>query len=316
MMEAVRALQVLSQGPVPDADLPGCLGLQRDQVERALHELRFEGCRILEGPMGIQVDPSGAYGPAVLSWRVGRPVEYWALTRSTNTRACDLACGGAPSGTVVVTDTQSGGRGRLGRSWSSPPGLNLYFSVVFRPRSPVEAVPRLNLAAGVAVARALGVLVKWPNDVVSPDGRKVAGLLSEMGSPESGGHWLVVGVGVNVNQEAFDESLPFATSLRLHTGRLHDRALLLAELVGALEADLAAMEADPESMLQAWRNRSATLGRPVRVLLGHPASSPSERALVEGVAEDVRPDGALLVRRSDGRLVPVLAGDVEMIQRR
>jgi BirA family transcriptional regulator, biotin operon repressor / biotin---[acetyl-CoA-carboxylase] ligase len=253
-----------------------------------------------------------SFSSAVVAALAGRQVSVMESTESTNRDAFGLALGGAPSGTVVVSDAQTGGRGRLGRSWYSPPNANLYFSMVFRPRLSPGDAPLLCLAAAVSIVRVLrgppwrtglkpDLFIKWPNDVVTSHGYKVAGLLAEMESSPSGLDFVVVGVGLNVNQDAFPLELPVATSLSLLRGTCFDRALLLGELVTAIEAGVVQVETDREAMLESWRSFSHTLGRRIQVA-GH-----------EGLAFDLRPDGALLLRKDDGTVQPVLAGDVELV---
>jgi BirA family biotin operon repressor/biotin-[acetyl-CoA-carboxylase] ligase len=236
---------------------------------------------------------------------------------STNRLAADLARAGAPDGTVVVAEAQTSGRGRLGRPWLSPRGLNLYLSVILtRLQSPALSawVP---LMAGVAVVRAikkvtgLAPRLKWPNDVVSPrdgPGRKLAGILSEVaGAGPSGEPAIVVGIGLNVNMptEAFPEDLrPTATSLLVETGGRVNRSHLLAALLGEVEAPYEHLLAHgPADLRAAYRELSDTLGKRVRVELvgsGH----------LEGTAEAIAADGALRLRARNGTVLEIRAGDV------
>lgn len=219
----------------------------------------------------------------------GRPVLYLEQTDSTNRVARELAREGGLG--VVVADHQTAGRGRLGRSWVADAGENLLFSVVLRPGLLAAEAPRAVLVWAAAIAEALGVWVKWPNDLVDAADRKLGGMLAELDHEGDRVRSVVLGVGINVNQTIFAD-LPEATSLALLRGGPQDR---VETLRAALEAILLADPGDPGA-LDRWRARSRTLGRRVRV---------AER---EGVATGVREDGALLV---DG--VPVLAGDVSLI---
>lgn len=244
----------------------------------------------------------------------GVPVVWLETTRSTNSEAWILADQGAIHGTTVVADAQTAGRGRLGRSWYSPPGSNLYFSLVVRPDLAPERAATLSLAAGSAVAGVLDLRVKWPNDVVSDQGAKVAGLLAEMDVRNGRVRHVILGVGVNVNQPSFPEDLPQATSLALLRGCFFDRTVLLARLVPAILAEVDRAVSDPAAMLAGWRARSHTLGRRVRIDVGVPGSPTSASGQVEGRAEDLRDDGALLVRDDTGGLRPVLTGDVSVVE--
>lgn len=228
---------------------------------------------------------------------------------STNAEAMVLANGGAPAFTAVVADEQTGGRGRLGREWFSPPGVNLYVSVVLRPAVPAHMMPRLAIVTAVALAEAVEAVapgidaeLKWPNDLLL-GGRKAAGVLAELasGSPAT----VVVGIGVNVNLR--EDQIPGhlrarATSLAIELGRPVDREALLEALLGRIEAGVGAFErAGGAADTEAWIRR-ARLDRVVRV--GFPEGS--ELATAVGL----RDDGALVVRTQDGRNLDVLAGDV------
>lgn len=232
-----------------------------------------------------------------------RPVVFRETCDSTNrvAREAAKAWPGPPTpGPLVVAAHQTAGRGRRGRSWEAAPGQNLLFSLVLAPKVPADRAARCVMVWAAAMAEVLDVQVKWPNDLVAreqPGGpwKKLAGILAEL---EVTSHQtprvrhVVLGVGINVDQTDFP-GLPDATSLaRLRGGYIGDHAGLLRQLVDAVErADVRSDRA-----LELWRARSATLGQRVRV------------AGVEGLAEDLRADGALLV---GGR--PVLAGDVHLL---
>lgn len=224
-------------------------------------------------------------------WRV----EVLPEAGSTNAVVAERARAGEAAGLVVVAEAQTAGRGRLDRSWTSPPRAGLTFSVLLRPDLPPARWPWLPLWSGLAVATALreraGVEaeLKWPNDVLV-QGRKLCGVLAEV--PTSGA--LVVGIGLNVTTT--QEELPHAqaTSLALAGARTTDRDTLLRAVLRSLTTVLA----DPEASRAAYRERCGTVGRRVRVEL------PAGRT-AEGVAEGVDEDGRIVV---DG--VPYGAGDV------
>ncbi len=294
-MDLVKLLKTMvDEGPVSGEALAARAGVSRAAVWKGIEQLRAEGLGI-DGKGGYRVvDPAG-WGPSTLSWRTGRPVLHVPRCESTN----DLARAAVqPAGSpqpVVVADHQTQGRGRLGRQWDAAPGESLLFSVVLRPDVPPAGAPRCLLLWAAAMAEALDLHLKWPNDLVSADGRKVAGILAELetrAEPFGQGHRLqhiVLGVGVNVRQTAFPD-LPNAASLAMLGRDTSDRAALLGRLIRAIDAT------SPHESLDLWRARARTLGRRVRV------------GDIEGVATDVRDDGALLV---DGQ--PILAGDVEMV---
>lgn len=220
-------------------------------------------------------------------------------TPSTNDEAKALALAGASHGTSVLADTQQAGRGRLGRSWVSPPGQNLYASLVLRPQMPAERVPLLCLGAAVAVAEVCGegFRIKWPNDVVDTAHRKVAGILAE--AEWSGGQpaFIVLGIGLNVGSHP--DGLP-ATSLAAHGDR-RSREELAAALLAETLRQVERVVSEPEALLQDWRARSATLGAKVAV------------GSVTGTAVGLDDSGALLVDTGEGMPTRILAGDVSMV---
>src|SRR5581483_2965854 len=215
-------------------------------------------------------------GPAELAPHLTgrwRRIEWRAEIDSTQRLARDLARAGAEEGTCVVAEAQSAGRGRLGRTWHSPPGTNLYCSVVLRPPLAPAAVPQLALVAGVAVAAAvaetttLSAEIKWPNDVLV-GGRKVAGILTELEAELERVRFVIVGIGVNLNTTAFPAELAErATSLALASGRPVDRAAFTGRLLAALE------ERYGRRAPRSRGARSASRGRTARSLAACSAST-------------------------------------------
>jgi BirA family biotin operon repressor/biotin-[acetyl-CoA-carboxylase] ligase len=234
-------------------------------------------------------------------------MDHWAARRavslaevdSTQTEARRLAEAGAPEGTVVRAEHQTRGRGRLGRDWVDDPGSALLISIVLRPAVEISRLPQLSLVAGVGVAEALAeasglpVAVAWPNDLLIR-GLKVAGILAESFTPAGAGPVVILGIGINVNQTRFAGDLTGrATSLALEAGHPFDRARLLAAVLERLEAWYRRWVAEGFGPVrEAWRRGSATLGRQVTVGDG-----------IEGIAEDLAEDGALLLRTETGALV-------------
>jgi len=222
--------------------------------------------------------------------RLGRPRLHLRSVGSTNERARELAEAGAPHGTAVTAGEQTAGRGRQGRGWATPPGSAIALSLVIRDPDPL-----LSLRAGLAVAdlAGAGARVKWPNDVLL-DGRKVAGVLVE-GRPQAG--WAVLGIGVNAALDLAllpEELRGVAGTLGL-APRVLPRAL--AQLLRALETRLA----EPgEATLAALRERDALAGRPLHWEGG------------TGTGAGIAADGALLVRRADGTLHELAAGEVHL----
>lgn len=245
--------------------------------------------------------------------RLGDRIECAAETDSTNTDVAAAARAGASEGLVVIADSQRRGRGRLGRQWASPPGINLYCSVLLRPELPPAEVPQITLAAGLAVAESVEAFaksaarIKWPNDVLL-GGRKVCGILTEMDAAEGRAPIVVVGIGVNLNARAEDfppEVRPIATSIAIASGTEVDRAAFAAHLIDALDARYEDLLRDGFSaILPGWSERDALRGREVQVRVGDD--------LVTGVASGLGPTGRLLLETRAG-VEEILAGDVSVV---
>lgn len=261
-----------------------------------------------------------SFTPADLAARLstrwlGRAAIVVEACPSTNDLAAQQARAGAAEGLVVVAEAQSGGRGRLGRTWHSPPGENLYFSILLRPARPAAEIPPLTLLAGAALARALAAFgvtprLKWPNDVqlaVGGDARKVAGVLTEMVT--EGGHvaHVIVGIGVNVNARDFPlELTESATSLRLARAesgpdQVIDRLDVLAAVLSAFESAYEQFRAEgPRAAVALWSPHAA-LGTRCRLRTGG--------GELAGTALGIDADGALRVRDDDGRIHRVVSGE-------
>ena len=253
---------------------------------------------------------------------LGRSLHFFESIDSTNVYAARLAREGVAEGTVVIADAQTGGKGRLGRNWVSPPGVNLYLSTILRPDKPASFAPQLSLLAAVAVAEAisqqteLAPSIKWPNDVLVA-GKKVCGILTEMQAqrkdlqqPQA----VVVGIGVNVNAplSAFPEELhDKATSLRLMSGEPIDRVAFTACLLTHLEKlYILWLEEGFPVVKSAWEGHAAEL-------LGKPITVAAPDGTISGTALGIDQDGALLIQDEQGESHAeprrVLVGDVTVV---
>ncbi|MBC8018223.1 MAG: biotin--[acetyl-CoA-carboxylase] ligase [Verrucomicrobia bacterium] len=246
---------------------------------------------------------------------IGRRLVCLPETASTNAAAFRLAEAGADEGTVVIADAQSGGKGRMGRVWSSPPGMNLYCSVVLRPAVKPYQAPQLTFLSAVAVARAIEQTtalkpeIKWPNDVLI-SGRKVAGLLNEMSAETDGINFVILGIGVNLNMTAaqfpVDLRTP-ATSLLLEQGRPVSRAQFTATMLDELDrlyGDFLLYGFGP--VRDEWQQRCNANGHEVSV-------SDGGAETLRGRFDGIDGDGAMLVRLSSGMVERILSGDVRVI---
>lgn len=235
--------------------------------------------------------------------RFGRPMRGFEEVGSTNERAANWAEDGAPEGAVVLTEYQSAGRGRHGRTWNAQKGRNLMFSVVLRPHLDADRLGLVTVAASVAVAEVVDDFVaphratlKWPNDVLL-EGRKTCGMLLESSiSDGQAMEAVVLGVGLNVNQIDFPDALTdTATSLRLTTGRPVPRALLLARLLRRLEIRYrASRTGETEALRTAFRERLASLGEQTTLRLTGTDQT------VTGTVQGVASDGALRLKTENG----------------
>lgn len=299
MVETARSLlQTLVTDSVPLEEV--------DPESRAALEAADVELSITDG--SLQLDSYPSYGWAAIVATLDSPftIEFHDALESTNDRARTIATAGDRDVAVVAAE-QTGGRGRRDRQWQSPRG-GVWCSAVLSPALSPSRRPLLALAAAVAVAEtaaATGVDagIKWPNDVLvrSEDGvSKLAGVLSESGTDEDGSPWVVLGIGLNADVPAVDLP-PGATSLRIESDQRVDRATTVQRLL----ASLWRLHDDPETILDAWRERSGTLGQRVRI--------ETDTGSVRGRAVDITETGALVVETDTGREV-VSASECEHLR--
>ncbi len=286
------------------------VGLLREQGY-AIEALPSKGYRLLTTPDSLRPAEvkTGLEGRLL-----GREVVYFEETDSTNLRALALGEEGAAEGTVVIADRQSAGKGRLGRRWVSPAGVNLYASVLLRPPIPPRWAAQLTFLSAVAVARAieettgLQAHVKWPNDILL-GGKKVAGLLNELNAETERVHFVVLGIGVNLNMHAdqFPADLRYpATSVALETGEPVSRLAFTRSLLIHLD-DLYGLFLTKgfPPLLHAWESFFDMVGREADV--------DCQNRRLRGIVEGLDADGALLLRLPDGASERILAGDVRPV---
>ncbi len=298
------------------------LGLSRTAVWKHVEQLRKLGYRIdaqvARGYRLVEVPDrltTLELAPLVSTRDIGRVVHHFEAVDSTNAKAFELAQDGAFAGEAVIAETQTAGKGRRGRTWVSPPGQNLAVSVILRPDVAPQRACEITLVAAVALAETIReagaqATIKWPNDI-QIDGRKVAGILTELSAEADRVAFIVLGMGVNLNSGLKDfpaEVAEIATSLSVVRGRTVPRALFTAALFTKLEGWLDRWADEGfEPVRLAWKRLSSTIGQEVMVR--------SENQELRGIAEDIDAHGALLLRVGD-RLERVLAGDVEQVRTR
>lgn len=317
--QILRALRQSAEHPVSGADLAERLGLSRTAIWARIEDLRKLGYEIHASPHDgyrLRAMPDLLLADDLLSLLppdgvIGRDIRVFQETTSTNDVAEKLGRDGVKEGAVVFAESQTKGRGRLGRAWHSSQGKGLWFSVLLRPPIEPQAATRITVASATAMARALRAVtelpcdIKWPNDILIGE-RKLCGILMEMNAEIEKVHYLVLGIGVNVNFDIADfpqELRKIATSLKIESGRAWRRADLAARILEELDACYRrAISGDFASVAEEWESLCATLGRNVEIVSGP--------RLVQGRAESLDNEGALLVRTQHGRLERIIGGDV------
>ncbi len=244
-----------------------------------------------------------------------RTIEYLSEVDSTNLKAKNLAEGGAPEGTLVVTEKQTKGRGRRGRSWFSSEGEGIYATLILRPAMSPGGVPRITLMTAVAVAEALlslfplDIKIKWPNDIIVK-GRKLAGILTEISTEMDAVNYIVVGLGLNVNTplSSFPEELKYkATSILIETGKISSRARLFRAFLEHFEKYYEIfMNNDFASIMKRWRELSGIFGQKIVVdVIGQKHM---------GKVLDIDDDGVLILKDDKGKIHRIFSGDVSLVR--
>jgi BirA family biotin operon repressor/biotin-[acetyl-CoA-carboxylase] ligase len=248
--------------------------------------------------------------------RIGNNIHFFTEVESTNDVLFKLARGGSPHGTVVIAESQTKGKGRLSRQWSSPPGCNIYASILLRPAIEPLYAPQITLMTGVAVADLLSeyctgaVTLKWPNDV-QIGGKKVCGILAEMSVSDKGGvNFIVVGIGINVNirKMDFDESLRnMATSLAEEAGHNISRLDLAAKLFDNLDTLYTRlMDSGFGSIKDAWLSYCDMVGKQTQVIFKDDIAS--------GKVLGIDDFGALVISDEKGKIRRIIAGDASVVK--
>jgi len=317
----LTALRAAHEGGVSGVELAQRVGISRAAIWARIEELRELGYDIEASPhLGYRLlsTPDVLHADDLLSRLgktkvIGRDIHVFEQTTSTNDVADKFARDGVKEGVVVFAEAQTKGRGRLGRKWLSPAGKGLWFSVLLRPDLRPQETTQLTVAAATALRRAihsqtgLQPEIKWPNDILIR-GRKVAGILTELHAELDRTKYVILGIGVDANQTVKDfptELRRLATSIRIETGQVADRAELATQILRELDHDYGRICAgDFESVADEWERHCTTLGCNVVIQIG-------ERK-AQGRAESLDPDGALLLRTQHGHLERIIGGDVTL----
>jgi BirA family biotin operon repressor/biotin-[acetyl-CoA-carboxylase] ligase len=317
--EILRVLRECSSGFLSGEEISRRLKVTRTAIWKRMEQLRSLGYEIKATPRaGYRLIRSpdllipSEVNPLLETKWIGKTIHFFETVDSTNTKAYELALRGAREGEVVLAESQKKGRGRLGRQWFSPSFSNLYLSVILRPKIPPHQASLITLMAAVATADALRKFsgldprIKWPNDILLND-RKVAGLLNEIHSEADRIHFVILGIGINLNMDASMVSKEIrsrATSLKKEMGQTISRKEFLKTLLGELETWYEVfLKEGGTTILKAWRDRAQIQGKPVNVT--------SFGETLKGVAIDIDSDGALILETETGERKRVVAGDVE-----
>ena len=296
------------------------LSISRTAVWKQINKLRgagyeFEALPRLGYRMTEQPDPidPAKLADGIQGGHFGRQIKVLHSTVSTQEDARLLAEQGAPEGTVVLAEEQTGGRGRMGKAFFSPYGKGIWMSLILRPKQPVHLAQQLTLLAGVAIRRAIlkttGIEagIKWPNDLLV-DGKKVCGILLESATEDDMVRYCIAGIGISVNlkdEDYPDELRPIATSLKIALGSSVNRNDLIISILHEMESLYGLYNEEGfQPIASLWETSSITMNRAVSV---H-----SSGGVLSGTAEGLHPSGALLVRTDAGELVPVFSGDIRL----
>lgn len=307
------------EGYVSGQELCERFGVSRTAVWKAINQLKEDGYEIeAVSNKGYHIVAcpdviSAEEVKSLLTTRwAGQEIAYYSVIDSTNNRAKRMAEEGAPHGTLVIADEQTGGRGRRGRSWKTLPKSAIAMTLIIRPKLSPEKASMITLLMGMAVASAcrellgLPVGIKWPNDVVM-QGKKISGILTEMSAEMDGIHYLVIGTGINVNMEEFPEEIrDVATSLSIQAGHLVNRAEVICRSMKFFEQYYEAfMETgDLSGLKDTYNGMLVNLDTEVRVL------EPGNEYC--GISRGINEKGELLVEREDQTVDEVFAGEVSV----
>lgn len=304
----------LKQGYVSGEELSHHLKISRQALWKHIQELKEKGYDIAAVPhLGYRLisSPDRLF-PSEINYGlrtkfIGAKAYYFDSVSSTMDIAMEMGINNAPEGTIILAETQTKGRGRLGRVWFSPKHKGIYLSLILRPKLLPNLTPVLTLLAGVSICEAvkeitaLDARIKWPNDILIHN-KKLGGILTELNAEMDATRFVIVGIGLNVNNSA--KALVYgATSLRNEKKENISRVEVLQEILRRIEENyLSFQEKGAQPIIEKWRNYNITLHRRVRISC--------QNKHLEGTAVNIDTDGALLVRKDSGLIERITAGDV------
>ncbi len=294
------------------------LKISRQALWKHIHQLKEAGYSIVAVPhLGYKLVscPDRLFAceitPKLHTRFIGKKIYYFEEVGSTMDIATHLGLKGASEGTLVVAETQGKGRGRLGRSWSSPKYKGIYSSLILRPKILPQDAAILTLLTAVSICEAIKEItgleakIKWPNDILLAN-KKLGGILTELTAETDEIRFVVIGMGINVNNNK-NNLIPHATSLKEQNGENLNRAELLREILRKIETNyLLLQEKGNQKIIDKWRSHNISLGKRVKVIC--------QRRELEGEALDIDIDGGLLIRKDSGLTEKVTSGDVTVLR--
>lgn len=304
----------LKQEYVSGEELSHHLKISRQALWKHIQELKEKGYDIAAVPhLGYRLisSPDRLF-PSEINYGlrtkfIGAKAYYFDSVSSTMDIAMEMGINNAPEGTIILAETQSQGRGRLGRIWFSPKYKGIYLSLILRPKLLPNFTPVLTLLTGVSICEAikeitaLDVKIKWPNDIIIHN-KKLGGILTELNAEMDATRFVIIGIGLNVNSAA-KTLVSGATSLRNEKKENISRREVLQEILRRIEANyLSFQEKGAQPIIEKWRTYNITLHRRVRIT--------SQNKHLEGQAVDIDTDGGLLLRKDSGLTEKIMSGDV------
>lgn len=317
MKKEVLRLLKEKNGYLSGQEISQRLSVSRTAVWKVIKQLREEGYeiesasnrgyRLIQAPDQMT---AAELGSRLSGCPLGQNILYKEEIDSTNTEGKRQAEAGACHGTLIVSERQNQGKGRRGRAWTSPRGSGIWMSLLLRPKIKPENASGLTLVAALAVSRAVEQItgleagIKWPNDLVM-NKKKICGILTEMSSEMDFVHYVIIGIGINVNMKGFPVELPFATSLRIEGGRKYVRAELASAVLFEFSKcyDSFLETENMEKLLLDYNRRLVNKDCQVKVTNG------AEE--IEGIARGINGQGELLIE-IDGRIQRILSGEVSV----
>jgi len=314
MREKIIDFLKKKEGYISGDQIASWLGITRQALWKHIQELKTKGYDIVAVPhLGYRLIsapdrlfPSEVTQGLNTRW-TGRKIHYFDSLSSTMDIAMQSGLKGDPCGTVVLAESQTRGRGRLGRLWLSPKYKGIYLSLILRPKILPGGASILTLLAAVSVCEAIKetvgfeVQIKWPNDILSGN-KKLGGILTELNAEMDKINFVIIGIGLNVNNDK-NTLAGSVTSLKEQKKENINRVILLQEILRRIESNYLLLEnKGNSSILESWRQYNVTLGKRVKVRY--------QKEHIAGVAVDIDRDGALLVRQDSGLVEKVMAGDV------